>query len=116
LYKACPSLNKSKPQQRKSKGWQNIDAALKKADTTKKEEHNTTKDKDQDNKEKEINEEKEQDLQLEISGNKRSHSLEGSDSDKEQTMNTVENHLAIIDSTHNMDGWQKVEKKKGRKT
>ena len=116
LYNACPSHNKSKPQQRKPKGWRNIDAALKKGDTAKKEEKNTAKDKDQENKEKEINEEKEEDLQLEISGNKRSHSPEGSDSDKEQQMNTVENQLAIIASTHNTDGWRKVEKKKGRKT
>jgi len=116
MYNACPSLNKSKQQQRKPKGWQNINAAYKKAITAKKEEQNTANDKDQDNKEKEINEEKEQELQLEISGNKRSHSPKGSDSDKEQPITTMENQLVVIDSTPNMDGWRKVEKKKGRKT
>ena len=116
LYNTCPSINKSKQQQRKPKGWQNIDAVFKKATTEKKEEQNTSKDKNQDNKDKEINEEKEQELQLEISGNKRSHSPEGSDPDKEQPMSTMENQLAIIDSLPNMDGWRKVEKKKGRKT
>ena len=55
-----------------------------------------------------MNEEKEQELQLEINGNKRSHSPEGSDSDKEQPMNTEGNQLAIIDSTPTMDGWRKV--------
>lgn len=99
LYNACPNLNKSKQQQRNPKGWQNIDAAFKKA--------TTAKEKDQDNKDKEINEGKEQEPQLEISG-KRSHSPEGSDSDKEQPTNTMENQLAIIDSTPNMDGWRKV--------
>lgn len=116
LYNACPSLNKSKQQQRKLKGWQNIDAAYKKANTVKKEEQNTAKDKNQDNKDKEINEEKEQEIQLEIGGNKRSHNPEGSDSDKEQPMSMMENQLVVLDSPPNMDGWRKVEKKKGRKT
>jgi len=52
---------------------------------------------------------------LEISGAKRAHSPEGSDSDKEQPAYTEENQLAIIDPTTNTGVWRKVEKKKGRK-
>ena len=115
LFNACQSIDKRKMQQRKPKGWQNVDDLVKKRDTEKKE-PNTTQKEDQDKKEKENIEEKEEDLQQEISGNKRSHNPEGSDSDKEQQMNPEENQLTIIDSMHNIEGWRKVEKKKGRKT
>lgn len=54
-----------------------------------------------------------QELQLEVSGIKRTHSSEGSESDKEPQMNTMENQIAIISPT--AEGWRRVEKKKGRK-
>lgn len=116
LYNACPSIIKSKQQPKKPKGWKNTDVVYKKTASEKKEEQNTTKNKEQENKDKEMKEEKKQEPQLEINGNKRSHSPEGSDSDKEQPMNTEGNQLAIIDSTPTIDGWRKVEKKKGRMT
>ena len=59
--------------------------------------------------------EQQQEPQLEVSGIKRTHGSEGSKSDKEQPMNTMENQLAIIDTTPNTGGWRRVEKKKGRK-
>jgi len=48
----------------------------------------------------------------EIGGNKRAHSTESSDSEKE---NTNKAHMAIVIATPNNEGWWKVEKKKGRK-
>lgn len=58
---------------------------------------------------------RQQELQLEISGAKRAHSSEGSDSDKYQPGHTEENQLAKIIPTDNTGVWRKVEKKKGRK-
>ena len=56
-----------------------------------------------------------QELQLEISGAKRAHSLEGSDSDKDQPAYSEENQLVVFDPTINTRVLRKVEKKKGRK-
>lgn len=56
-----------------------------------------------------------QELQLEVSGIKRIHSSEGSKSDKEPHMNTMEKQLAIITPNADSGGWRRVEKKKGRK-
>lgn len=50
---------------------------------------------------------------MEISGNKRTHGSEGSDSDKYSPINTVQ--LSIVTASPNTEGWRKVEKKKGRK-
>lgn len=58
---------------------------------------------------------RQQELQLEISGAKRAHSSEGSDSDKEKSMYIEENQLALIAPTPNAGVWRKVKKKKGRK-
>lgn len=54
-------------------------------------------------------------LQMEVSGIKRTHGSEGSESDKELQLNPMENQLAIITSTPDSGGWRRVEKKKGRK-
>jgi len=51
---------------------------------------------------------------MEISGNKRTHGSEGSDSDKEYPTNSKENQ-SIVTSTPNIGGWRKVEKKKDKK-
>lgn len=56
-----------------------------------------------------------QEPQMEISGIKRTHGSEGSESDKELQLITMENQLAIITPTPDTGGWQRVEKKKGRK-
>ena len=56
-----------------------------------------------------------QEPQLEVSGIKRTHGSEGSESDKEHPMDTMENQLAIIAPTPNSEGWRRVEKKNGRK-
>lgn len=50
---------------------------------------------------------------MEISGKKRTHGLEGYDSNKDSPINT--NQLSIITTTPNTEGWRKVEKKKGSK-
>lgn len=53
--------------------------------------------------------------QLEVSGNKRTHGSEGSESDKEPPVNTQEYSQAIIVPPSDSQGWRRVEKKKGRK-
>lgn len=54
-------------------------------------------------------------FQIETSGIKRTHSTEGSESDKETQLVTMENQLAIITPNADSGGWRRVEKKKGRK-
>jgi len=58
-----------------------------------------------------------QEIQLEVSGTKRTHGSEGSESDKEQLINTtaISTPTTNSTSTTNSDGWRRVEKKKGRK-
>lgn len=52
---------------------------------------------------------------MKMGGYKWTHVSESSDSYKENLMIVEENQLAIINATPNLGGWQKVEKKKGRK-
>lgn len=54
-----------------------------------------------------------QPIGMEITSTKRTHGSEGSDSDKDSPI-TSENQLSIV-TTLDIGGWQKVEKKKGRK-
>lgn len=56
-----------------------------------------------------------QEPQLEVSGIKRTHGSEGSESDKELSLNTQENQQAIIVPPPDSESWRRVEKKKGRK-
>lgn len=56
-----------------------------------------------------------QDPQLEVSGIKRTHGSEGSESDKEPPLNTQEYLQAIIVPPPDSQCWRRVEKKKGRK-
>ena len=48
-------------------------------------------------------------------GNKRLHTSDSSDSDKDVGAHAIENQLVLISTTPTQDGWRKVEKKKGRK-
>lgn len=56
-----------------------------------------------------------QNPQLDVSGIKRSYGSEGSESDKDPPVNTLESMQAIIVPSPDSQGWRRVEKKKGRK-
>lgn len=53
---------------------------------------------------------------MEISGTKRQHSLDTSDSDKKNPRPDDENPLQIVPIIPSQGEWRKVEKKKGRKS
>lgn len=53
---------------------------------------------------------------IEISGIKRQHSPDASDSDKENPRPDKENPLQLVPIIPSQGKWQKVEKKKGRKS
>lgn len=124
LQYACPLCSKepkgNKKQQKKPKGWQQTEPLEEEALNTEPTDLQGSQEKamEENNEEPKlepINSERQQDLQLEISGAKRAHSPEGSDSDKEQSVYAGENQLALIVPTPNVGVWRKVEKKKGRK-
>lgn len=146
LFNACKSLNKSKPQQRKHKGWQNIDYVIKKRTAGKKvpsvseEEETEAEEDDTTIEEVEIENQKEniavnkvsqplsnqaetQQNQAEMTsvdqsmgGIKRQHHSDTSDSDKETGHPNVTTQLVIASAEATVGEWRKVEKKKGRKT
>lgn len=146
LFNACKSLNKSKPQQRKHKGWQNIDKVIKKK-TAEKKDPTVSEDKETETEEDEttieeveIENQKEntavnKDLQphsiqaetqqnqaemtsvdQSMGGIKRQHHSETSDSNKETGQQNVTTQLVIVSTEPTVGEWRKVEKKKGRKT
>lgn len=146
LFNACKSLNKSKPQQRKVKGWQNIDDAKKKRAAEKKapsatedeeteaEEEDTTieedeienqKDNTADNKapqsrseqvETQQNQSQMISMDQSMGGIKRQHHSDTSDSDKETGPPNETTQIVIASAEPIQGEWRKVEKKKGRKT
>lgn len=146
LLNACKSLNKNKPQQRKPKGWQNIDDGIKKRAAGKKvpsvteeeeteaEEDDTTIEEDEIENQKEniavnkasqshSNQAETQQNQAEMTsvdqsmgGIKRRHHSDTSDSDKETGPPNTTTQLFIASIEPTQGEWRKVEKKKGRKT
>ena len=146
LFNACKSQNKSKPQQRKPKGWQNIDDVVKKREAEKKssskkedeeteaeEDDNTIEEAETGNQNENISDNKapqfhpnqaetHQDqaelksVEQSMGGNKRHHHSDTSDSDKEKIPQNTETQLVIASIEPSQGEWRKVEKKKGRKT
>lgn len=117
---------RTKKQQRKAKGWQHTDP-LEEEDINEEPPENQTEPDTQMRQKQtpEVNaqtthsgphiSDRQPELQMEVSGIKRTHGSEGSESDKELQLNPMENQLAIITSTPDSGGWRRVEKKKGRK-
>eukprot|EP00253_Pinus_taeda_P034064 PITA_34064 len=144
LLKACPS--KSKPQQRKPRGWQNLDEVLKKRTTQKKapsvteEEKTEAEEDDTSIEEVEIENQKENiavnkdpqphtnqtetqqhkaemtSVDQSMGGNKWQHHSDSSHSDKESGQPNETSQLVIASTEPTLGEWRKVEKKKGRKT
>lgn len=143
LYNACKSHNKNKPQQRKHKGWQNIDNVIKKR-TEEKKVPTVSEDAETEAEEDDINiEEADLETQKEntavnkelqrnsfqaetqqqmtsvdpsMGGIKRQHHSDTSDSDKEIGKQNETTQLVIASTEPIVGEWRKVEKKKGRKT
>lgn len=144
LLKACPS--KSKPQQRKSRGWQNLNEVLERRTAKKKtppvteEEETEAEEDDTTLEEVEIENQKEDttankdslphtnqvetqqdkaeltNVDQTMGGNKRQHQSDNSDSDKESGKLKESSQLVIVSTEPTLGEWRKVEKKKGRKT
>ena len=126
----CPFARKdprrTKKQQKKPKGWQHTDPLEEEDINMEPTENQTEPDSQMRQKQtQEVNaptthlgphiSDLHQELQMEVSGIKRTHGSEGSESDKELQLIPMENQLAIITPTPDSGGWQRVEKKKGRK-
>jgi len=126
----CPSAKKdprkSKKQQKKPKGWQHTEPL--EEEDIKEEPTENQMEPDSQTSQKQTQEVKtpstrtgliitdlHQELQKEVSGIKRTHGSEGSESDKEQQIITMENQLATITPSTDSGGWRRVEKKKERK-
>jgi len=146
LFNACKSLNKSKPQQRKPKGWQNIYDVVKKRASEKKasliseDEESEAEEDDTIIEEAETGNQKENisdnkapqfhpnqaeihqnqaemtSMDQSMGGIKQHHHLDTSDSDKETGPQNAETQLVIASIEPTQGEWRKVEKKKGRKT
>lgn len=144
LLKACPS--KSKPQQRKPRGWQNLDEVLnrrtarKKAPSVTEEEETEAEEDDITTEEFETENQKEnsaankdpqphsnqvetqndktemKNVDQNSGGNKRQDHSDTSNSDKETGQMTDPSQLVIVSTEPTLGEWRKVEKKKGRKT
>lgn len=128
LQNSCPTARKdprkTRKQPKKPRGWQNTDP-LEEEDINEEPTENVREPATQAGQKHAANTpttpagpiitDLHQELQLEISGIKRTHSSSGSESGKEPQMNTMENQLAIITPTTDSGGWRRVEKKKGRK-
>lgn len=139
LYNACKRPNKSKPQQRKSKGWKNTDEVIKKRVPEKKappisEDEESEAEEDDiiieeakkgnqkenisDNKAPQFhpNQAEKTNDDQNMGGTKQHHQSDTSDSDKETGLQKVETQLVIATIEPTQGEWRKVEKKKGRKT
>lgn len=112
LHYAYPLARKepkgNKKQQKKPKGWQHTEPLEEeelKTEPTGKQmgQENIQEEKTQETNLGHNNMEQQQESQREVNGIKRTHSSEGSESDKEQPTNTMENQLAIIDTTPTLE-------------
>ena len=129
LQYACPLARKdpkrNKKQQKKPNGWQHTEPLeeedIQPEHTINQEEldinmeQNGTQDEKAPDPQMEDHIQQQQFPQLEVSGIKRTHGSEGSESDKEPPVNTQEYQQAIIVPPTHSQGWCRVEKKKGRK-
>lgn len=111
----------NKKQQKKPQGWQRtkpLDEEELKTKPTDKQmgQENIQEERTQETNLGHNNMEQQPEFQLEVSGIKRTHGSEGLKSDKEQPTNTMENQIAIIDTTPNTGCWRKSGEEEGQES
>lgn len=125
LQNACPLTNKepkgNRKQEKKPKGWQNTGPLEEEALNTEPIDVQMKQGEGPNEGDKKPNEETynqvlQEDPQLDLSGVKRAHSPEGSESENEKPAYSGEKQLVVIEPSTSTGVWCKVEKKKGRRT